>query len=107
MTTDQLNYKLNEAANEKSLTNCAVLCRSLLIDAIEYIYAKSEAEKPEHASLLELLDSPVVIAYINDTDIINSMHYVRILGMNAKHGKNIKKGSKTRAGQYYVFNWFD
>ena len=91
MTTDQLNYKLNEAANEKSLTNCAVLCRSLLIDAIEYIYAKSEAEKPEHASLLELLDSPVVIAYINDTDIINSMHYVRILGMNAKHGKNIKK----------------
>ena len=91
MSISQLNVKLNEIANEKSNTTSAVLCRDLLVDAIDYIYAASKAEKPEHASLLELLDSPVVITYINDADIINSMHYVRILGMNAKHGKNIKK----------------
>lgn len=91
MLIERLNEKLNTVANEKSSTTSAVLCRDLLVDAIDYIYTESEAEKPEHASLLELLDSPVVITYINDADIINSMHYIRILGMNAKHGKNIKK----------------
>lgn len=91
MTSAQLTDKLNKAANEKSMNECAMLCRSLLLDSIDFIYEKSGASKPKNASMLELIDSPVVTGYINDSDAINSLHYVRILGMNAEHGANIRK----------------
>lgn len=47
---------------------------------------------PQKASLLELLDSPTVNEYLsNDTDIVNSLHYIRILGSSAKQGLSVKK----------------
>lgn len=91
MTIGQLNYKLNAAANEKTQGEQAKLCRELLIEAIDYIYDQSGVEKPQQASLLELLESPLVRAYVNDDDIINSLHFVRIVGMNAFHGQNVRR----------------
>lgn len=60
-------------------------------DAVDFIYGKVGAKKPPKASLLELIDSPVVTGYINDADTVNALHYVRILGMNAKHGRSVRK----------------
>lgn len=91
MTVGQLNFKLNEAANAQSYPECAKLCRSILVSATDYIYDKAGKKKPKNASLLELVDSTVMIAYINDADIVNSLHYVRILGMNAEHGRSVRK----------------
>ena len=91
MTTEQLSSKLNIATKEAQLPERAKLCRELLADAIDYIYEQAQEQKPKGASLLELIDSTTVSSYINDPDIINSLHYVRILGMNAAHGRSVRR----------------
>ena len=65
--------------------------RFVLALAISYIFEISKVKQPETASLLELLDSDIVSSFIGDADIINSLHYVRILGINAEHNQKIKK----------------
>ena len=91
MMINELKFKLNEALNENSHPESAKLCRALLETCIDYIFEKSNTDKPKNASLLELIDNPIVTAYVGDTEIISSMHYVRILGMNAQHGRSVRK----------------
>ena len=91
MTTRQLTCQLNMAANEADLTERVKLCRALLADAVDTIYALTGAYRPKGASLLELIDNPAVTGYIDDADMVNSLHYVRILGMNALHGRAVRK----------------
>ena len=88
LLTTEFSQKTNEAA---SPTMIAIICRDSLQSAIQLIYQESNATLPKTASMLELLDGPVVGSYITDRDIIDGFHYVRILGMNAEHGKKIKK----------------
>ncbi len=76
---------------EESHPNSAVLCRKLLQNCIDYIYEKSDVKKPKNASLLELIDGPVVSSYLADPEIASILHYVRILGMNAEHGRSVRK----------------
>ena len=67
-------------------------CRDLLFDAIKVIFRKKREEVPQKASLLELIDNPVTREYVNnDSDTINSLHYIRILGSSAKQDRHIKK----------------
>ena len=67
-------------------------CRNLLFNAVKSIFAKKGEEVSQKASLLELLDSPTVNEYLsNDADIVNSLHYIRILGSSAKQGLSVKK----------------
>lgn len=67
-------------------------CRDLLFDAIKAIFIKKREEVPQKASLLELIDNPVTREYLNnDSDTINSLHYIRILGSSAKQDRHIKK----------------
>lgn len=91
MTISELKSQLNEVLEFKSNTESAKLCRKLLSNCVEFIYKKQNQSIPKNASLLEMIDSPVVSAYIGDLEIIHNMHYVRILGMNAEHGLNIRK----------------
>lgn len=91
MLLNELKFKLNEAVSKESYPESAKLCRELLEDGVNYIYDKESATKPKQASLLELIDSPIVSSYIEDAEIIKSLHYVRILGMNAQHGQNVRK----------------
>ena len=91
MTVNELNFKLSEAVAEQSNPESAKLCRALLEACVDFIFEKAEAKKPKNASLLELIDNPTVMAYIEDAEIISSLHYVRILGMNAQHGRSVRK----------------
>ncbi len=91
MTLSDLNFKLNEALAEQSHPESAKLCRALLGACVDYIFDKAEVKKPKSASLLELIDSPTIMSYVNDVEIISSLHYVRILGMNAQHGRSVRK----------------
>lgn len=91
MTLSDLNFKLNEALSEQSHPESAKLCRALLGACVDYIFDKAEVKKPKSASLLELIDSPTIMSYVNDVEIISSLHYVRILGMNAQHGRSVRK----------------
>ena len=91
MTVEQLKFKLNEIVSAQTHSECALYCRDLLEAAVSYIFDKIESRKPKNASLLELIDNAAVTSYINDADIVNSLHYIRILGMNAKHGRSVRK----------------
>lgn len=91
MTIDLLKQNLIRAAEIKDAAERVKAYRGVLTDAIDYIYESTNTHKPEKASLLELVDSDVLANYVQDSDVINSLHYVRILGMNAEHDQKIKK----------------
>lgn len=91
MTISDLNFKLDGALEEQSHPESAKLCRALLEACVDYIFDKADVKKPKNASLLELIDSPTVMSYVDDVEIISSLHYVRILGMNAQHGRSVRK----------------
>ena len=91
MTIDEIKTKLSEVINEPLQNDRAAHARSLLVSIIDHIYESRGCIKPKNATLLQLIDSPTVTGYINDPDILNAMHYVRIIGMNAEHGKNIRR----------------
>ena len=91
MTIDLLKHNLITAAEIKDAAERVKAYRGVLTDAIDYIYESTNTHKPEKASLLELVDSDVLANYVQDSDVINSLHYVRILGMNAEHDQKIKK----------------
>ena len=93
ITIDVLKQELARVAIIQDSTERVKSYRRLLAMAIDYIYQKNDARKPERASMLELVDSEVMANYVQDGDIINSLHYVRILGMNAEHNQKIKKTS--------------
>lgn len=91
MTSEQLNRMLSEARETESRAERAKLCRSLLASSVDYIYEQAGEPMPKKATLLELLDSPTVTGFVNDADTVQALHYVRILGMNAEHGRNVRK----------------
>ena len=91
MTIDLLMQNLITTAEIKDAAERVKAYRGVLTDAIDYIYESTNTHKPEKASLLELVDSDVLANYVQDSDVIDSLHYVRILGMNAEHDQKIKK----------------
>lgn len=91
MTSEQLNRMLSSARDVESRAERAKLCRSLLASSVDYIYEQAGEPMPKKATLLELLDSPTVTGFVNDADTVQALHYVRILGMNAEHGRNVRK----------------
>ena len=103
MTIEFLKNELIKAEEIKDSAEKVKAYRNILIAAIDYVYEKSDARKPEKASLLELVDSDVLSAFVDDSDIINSLHYVRILGMNAEHDQRIKKTQVKLAGDNLTY----
>ena len=45
--------------------------------------------------MLELVESNVVREYVADTDVLNSLHFIRIAGLNAVHGRKIRPKDAT------------
>lgn len=91
ITIVDLKNELQKATELEKHTERVKAYRSVLVSAVKYIYQIKEIAVPEKASLLELVDSDVISDFICDGDIVNSLHYVRIVGMNAEHDKKIKK----------------
>ena len=91
ITIDSLKTELMAVIDMKEPSEKAKVCRAVLSSAISFLYEKMGRKMNETASLLELVDSDVVAEFVKDADIVNSLHYVRILGMNAIHNKKIKR----------------
>ena len=100
---EQLKSELNKIASPQTHSECALLCRDLLETAVDYIFEKTESRKPKNASLLELIDHAAITSYINDADTVNSLHYVRILGMNARHGRKVRKSEAKLAQENVTY----
>ncbi|MBR5266468.1 MAG: DEAD/DEAH box helicase family protein [Clostridia bacterium] len=91
LTIDSLKNQLMAVTDTKDSSQKAKVCRAVLENAIAFLYEKNGVKAPETASLLELVDSDTVKDFVKDADIVSSLHYVRILGMNAIHDKKIKR----------------
>ncbi len=91
MDTKYLSDKLLEVKSIQSYPDCVTACRDWLQASIDYVFEKQNTEKPKSASLLELLENVTFSSYVNDPDVIRSLDYVRIKGMNAMHGLSISK----------------
>ena len=81
----------NEAEKETNPSDVALKCRDALNGIIAFIYEKEETYMPQSATMLELIDGKVVSTFAHYSVIIDSLHYIRKLGMNAQHGVHIKK----------------
>ena len=81
----------NEAENETNPSDIALKCRDALNGIIVFIYEKEDTYMPQSATMLELIDGKVVSTFAHYSVIIDSLHYIRKLGMNAQHGVHIKK----------------
>ena len=89
--TKYLSDKLLEVKSIQSYPECATACREWLQAAVDYVFEKKDVAKPKSASLLELIENTIFTTYVGDPDVIRSLDYVRIKGMNAIHGLSISK----------------
>lgn len=69
----------------------ALLCRDVLEEIIKFIYQQECKKYPTSATLLELIDGSVISAFVDNPILLESLHFVRKVGMNAKHGLHVKK----------------
>ena len=75
----------------KDSASVALTCRNCVLDAVKLIFEDRQTKFPESASMLELLDSLVITGFVNNPEIMNSLQFIRILGINAQHGLPVKK----------------
>lgn len=91
MNISVLDAKIKQINNESDLVEKAKQCREALDDSISIIYEYSNQTRPKKATMLELIDSQVFYAFVYDTEVIEGLHFVRKLGMNALQGRKVRK----------------
>lgn len=79
------------AENATTPSDIASGCRNALLKIVEFIYDKNGVEIQKSATMLELIDNKLITNFVNNSVILETLHFIRKLGMNAQHDKNIKK----------------
>lgn len=98
LSLDNLAELIYDAESDKDPSIRAKKCRDVLLLATSFVYLEDlKRAIPADASLYEILNSRQFIAYIADSEILRGLDYVRILGINAEHGKSIKKAEANLA----------
>lgn len=90
--TDLHNYC--SAAEEMQVSNpdlSAVSARKALEYIVRALYVMKHIEVPERVSLFELVDGEVFREFIADDRVMMAVHYVRKVGNNGAHGKQVSK----------------
>ena len=76
---------------KKDINQKAILCRQSLEKIISKIYEDNSFKHSKNASLLELLDNREILSFFDyNIELIDALHFVRIVGMNASVGKKIR-----------------
>ena len=65
--------------------------RLVLREVLERIFPEKSSKKKKNFSLLELIDCSPIKNYINDDQITESLHFIRIIGIRAEHGQSIRE----------------
>ena len=92
LSIDNLEELILDASAEKDPSSQAIKCREALNLATNLIYLDGlNRAVPAGASLYEAINNGSFVSYIADSEILRGLDYVRILGINAEHGKHIKK----------------
>ena len=91
MDLKELYLRLSAAREKQSYPDCVIACRDLLNKTVDYVFEKHSIDKPVSASLLELIENTAFSSYVGDKEVLRSLDYIRIKGMNASQGKLISK----------------
>lgn len=91
------------AEEASTASDIALCCRKALLLIIEFIYTKYGIAIPEKATMLELIDNKVVTDFANNSVIIEMLHFIRKIGINAQHDKKTKKSHAAVAFDNLVF----
>ena len=65
--------------------------RLVLRELLEQIFPEKSIKKKKKYSLLELIDCSPIKNYINDDQIIKSLHFIRIIGIRAEHNQPVRE----------------
>lgn len=79
------------AKDNKDSNDVVLICRSVLEKVIDLIFDVQSVRKPISAQLLELINNETVQNFIGNDILIDALHFVRIVGINALHGKHIRR----------------
>lgn len=86
-----LNDMFELAKDSKNASDIVIVCRQVLEKAIDYVFDVQNTKKPYNATLLELINYDIVKQYFNNDVLLDSLHFVRIVGNNALHQKHVKR----------------
>lgn len=79
------------AKDNKSNSDVVIVCRQVLEKAIDLVFDFYSVRKPLSASLLELINNDTIKQFFNNDVLLDSLHFVRIVGNNALHERKIKR----------------
>lgn len=81
----------------------ALYCRDALEVVIKYIYKKECKKYPKDATMLEIINSNLISRFVDNAILLESLHFIRKLGMKAKYGEHIKKTHAKLAVDNLIF----
>ena len=90
-------HRLYALCNEAEVWQLADPDKSALAGrkALEYvvsmIYFHKKLEKPERASLFQLVDGEAFKRFVNSDDLLRRLHYIRKVGNQAAHSGGVRK----------------
>ena len=81
----------------------AISCRAALGELIAFIYDRCGLSMPQSATMLELIDGRVIADFADNAVLLESLHFIRKVGMNAEHGLKVTKKQAQIAFENLVF----
>lgn len=88
---EELELMFDVCSNSNDPSDIVLVCRNVLEKSIAVIFEYKGIRKPVNATLLELINNPDIVTFFNNDVIIDQLHFIRIVGINAIHGRHIKR----------------
>ena len=92
------------AASDMAAAVRATLCRDELEKVVRALWLAAGETPSRDATLLELLGGRAVAKAVADAEVLESLHFIRKLGANARHGLRVKKSQEKLARDHLL--WF-
>ncbi|MBR3342498.1 MAG: DEAD/DEAH box helicase family protein [Clostridiales bacterium] len=80
-----------KAENAEKFDEKAAFCRDALIELFKVIYSTRKADYSNSATLVEIINGPVISSFVPDESMLKALHFIRKVGNNVQHGIPIKK----------------
>ena len=80
-----------QAESQESYDVRATLCRDAVLELIKAVYTLKKVDYPSAATMVELINGPVVTSFIADESLLKALHFIRKIGNNVKHSIPVKK----------------
>lgn len=80
-----------KAEDSQGIDETVSSCKEALVEIFKVIYFSRNTEYSDSATLVEIINSPVITGFVADEQMLKALHFIRKLGNNQKHGIAIKK----------------